>query len=481
MEIATYPVAKNGIPFVLSCVKGHAINERFIQHAFPSWEAETYNVIDKYLQADSVFVDIGAWIGPLSLYAAYKCRQVLSIEVDRIALACLKRSIELLHLSNVHLIEKALYNTDDGVVFGKNQHLAYASLGDSTSQISSVDHESSEMVASISVHSLIEHLLEVGTDKIGLVKIDIEGGEEHVLRDLCKFCSSFSIPLYVSFHLPWWTNLNWHALETLLSEFYEGMHKIALQTLRRDGFATLLFVNTNTIKYSPVEAVSAAHTEEAIPVYVIAFNNPTYVQSMINQLRHKCISSNVIIVDNGSTFPPMIELLQIEEKVEGTKVIRMERNFGHKVVEQYISTPDRYIVTDPDLLFNRDMPSDVIMHLVRIADETKSRNVGLALSIPKNELKPLPNYFRGMSLIEWENQFWRTPIESVNKYELYAADIDTTFKLVSKMYCSKSLRVAGEFACKHMPWFVNSEIIVAADELAFYKRLEMCSTISKCT
>jgi FkbM family methyltransferase len=462
MEIATYPVDKNGIRFLLSCVKGHAINESFIHHAFPRWEPECYNIIDKYLQADSVFVDIGAWIGPLSLYAAHKCRQVLSIEVDPVALACLKRSIELLHLSNVNIIEKALYSTDDGVVFGKNRYLANASLGDSTSQILSEVSDSFQTVASISVQSLIKHLLEVG--KISLIKIDIVGGEEHVLREMCKFCSSFSIPLYVSFHLPWWTNLNWHTLETLLIEFYEEMHVSALQTLRRDGFASLLFVNSTP----------------DIPVYVIAFNNPTYVQSMINQLRHKCISSNIIIVDNASTFPPMIELLQREEKVEGTKVMRMERNFGHKVVENYISTPDRYIVTDPDLFFNNNMPSNAIMHLVRIANETKSRNVGLALLIPKDELKPLPIYCAGQSLIEWESQFWRNPIESVNKYELYAAGIDTTFKLVSKMYTCNSVRVAGEFACKHMPWFVNPEIIVATEELAFYKSLEICSTICKC-
>ena len=167
------------------------------------------------------------------------------------------------------------------------------------------------------------------------------------------------------------------------------------------------------------------------------------------------------------------------EETEGTTVIRMDRNHGHNVVYSQVDTPARFVITDPDLIFHADMPSDVIDHLVKIADIQKCQNVGLALHLPKEGLKIIPNYIEGQSLTEWERKFWLRPVNN-SAYELYFAETDTTFKLVTKMYNNdNNVRVAGIFACRHIPWYEVPEVTVPADEQEWYKRTQTCSTITQ--
>ena len=212
-----------------------------------------------------------------------------------------------------------------------------------------------------------------------------------------------------------------------------------------------------------------------VPVYVISFNNPSHVHNMVQQLKNRRITSDIVIVDNASTYPSMITFLAHAE-ADGINVLRMSHNYGHRVVYSHVSTPERYVITDPDLQFNDDMPSDVILQLIGIADDRKCRDVGLALQLPEEGLKTLPTYFEGMSLMQWERQFWLRPVES-SAYELYLAPTDTTFKLVSKMYSGdNNVRVAGCFACKHMPWYNTPEVTVPAEEYEWYKREQICST-----
>lgn len=46
------------------------------------WEPETFPTIDRYLVADKYFLDVGTWVGPLTLYAGYKCRGCICVEAD---------------------------------------------------------------------------------------------------------------------------------------------------------------------------------------------------------------------------------------------------------------------------------------------------------------------------------------------------------------------------------------------------------------
>lgn len=69
-----------------------------------------------------------------------------------------------------------------------------------------------------------------------------------------------------------------------------------------------------------------------IPVLVPTFNNPTYLTNMVRQLRALRLD-NVIVVDNASTYPPMLDLLlQLSREY---KVVRNAENYGPRYLFQY--------------------------------------------------------------------------------------------------------------------------------------------------
>lgn len=49
------------------------------------WEPDTFKIIDSFVFENSIVLDIGCWIGPLSLYMAGKGAEVFSIDPDPIA------------------------------------------------------------------------------------------------------------------------------------------------------------------------------------------------------------------------------------------------------------------------------------------------------------------------------------------------------------------------------------------------------------
>jgi FkbM family methyltransferase len=62
-----------------------------------SWKQSSLGILDWYLSTKphSVFLDIGAWIGPLSLYAAHIATTVYAIEADPTAFSALNANFKL--------------------------------------------------------------------------------------------------------------------------------------------------------------------------------------------------------------------------------------------------------------------------------------------------------------------------------------------------------------------------------------------------
>lgn len=212
-----------------------------------------------------------------------------------------------------------------------------------------------------------------------------------------------------------------------------------------------------------------------IPVFIIAFNNPTYVSSMIDQLLK--YTSDIYIIDNCSTFPPMIKLLD-ETKVT---VIRMPENYGHKVYEraeiQDLVKGDYYCITDPDLTLNPNLPSNFIEIFKNISDEYKKHKVGFALDHLNNIRTDVR--CEGKTITEWEWWLWNFRIDHPT-LEMYPSTIDTTFCLINKKYPNDEgrnhIRVAGDFLCVHRPWLTTWKNELPTDELEFYKTHATCST-----
>lgn len=203
-----------------------------------------------------------------------------------------------------------------------------------------------------------------------------------------------------------------------------------------------------------------------IPVVIINYNRLKDLKNLVDSLLsygHK----NIIIVDNKSTYPPLLEYYKhIADKIY---VEYMEKNEGHMafwnnsdLFQKYAS--GYYIVTDSDIELNKNLPSDYLKTLLHILDSNKKiTKVGFAL-----EISDIPDSFAAKNeVLQWEKKYWNNPIGD----NLYLADIDTTFALYAPYELGmrnfyKAIRVAGNFTARHMGWYIDSQNL--SDEDKFY-------------
>lgn len=157
-----------------------------------SWERHTLAIIDRVLTRDSVYVDIGAWIGPTVLKAAQTARKVVAYEPDPVAREELRTNVELNGLDNVEIRDVALFDEDGVMKFGGG----YANeLGKSVSSLMYGDRGIDVTVKDIAK--------EVGTrdfTECHLLKIDVEGAEYRLIRRMRPYLNQVRPSLLLSTH-----------------------------------------------------------------------------------------------------------------------------------------------------------------------------------------------------------------------------------------------------------------------------------------
>lgn len=225
-----------------------------------------------------------------------------------------------------------------------------------------------------------------------------------------------------------------------------------------------------------------------IPILVLSYNNGKYVNMMVDQLFLWNREATVWIIDNASTCPETRLILE-QLHFRGCKVIVREKNEGHTVfyaADIQDALPPYYAVTDPDLRFHPDMPHDYLTTLALLTDVFHVGKAGLAIDISEPEKMYKSVYFDHKTIVEWERRFWTTRL-AYPLLELYAAGVDTTFAVVNKRYHPQAntyngLRVAGVYACQHMPWYpeYNHQHFTRAEiEVMYGRESGKISTIAK--
>ena len=170
------------------------------QVADRAWEPDSFDVLRRLLTPDSVFVDVGAWIGPLSLYGAHLARQCHAVEPDPLARAALTANVALNpDLSDrIWVYPVAVAEFEGAARLG---NLTSQSGGDSMSSLLYRDAPTSWAVDCVTLEGLIDSL---GIANPGLVKIDIEGAEVEVLSGSLAYIERVKPPLFLSVHGRFW-------------------------------------------------------------------------------------------------------------------------------------------------------------------------------------------------------------------------------------------------------------------------------------
>lgn len=159
-----------------------------------NWEPETFKALSKFLTPESIYLDIGAWIGPTVLYAASKCKEVICFEPDRVAYQMLLRNIHLNKLENVTAYNIAL---SDKSSIQKMSSFG-GKIGDSQSSLLPNQNSSTSFDALVLDWKFIEEIFNF--NKIDFVKIDIEGGEFSLVPRLKIFFKKHQPIVWLSIH-----------------------------------------------------------------------------------------------------------------------------------------------------------------------------------------------------------------------------------------------------------------------------------------
>ena len=125
-------------------------------------------------KTDAVVLDFGGNIGLFTLYAAKYAKQVYTLEPAREHFDCLTRMVDFNELTNVKLINKALFTEDITLPLFHNRNKTMYSLHTAVQDQSSEP----EQVTAISLPTLFE---EENIEHVDLMKLDIEGTELEII------------------------------------------------------------------------------------------------------------------------------------------------------------------------------------------------------------------------------------------------------------------------------------------------------------
>lgn len=219
---------------------------------------------------------------------------------------------------------------------------------------------------------------------------------------------------------------------------------------------------------------------KSVPIFIPTFNQPSLLKLTLDQL-NSYSDGPIIIYDNNSTFDPMVNLLN--EVSKDLMVVTSNKNTGPRIFTEDLQIlslmPDYFIVTDPDLIYNKELPNDYIKEMKSILKQFNLAKVGFALEIENSNQIEL---FQDIEKVhKWEKQYWENVIGlTKTKDPVYSAFIDTTYSLNDKnasIYYRKlkkqtfrypSARIGGKYTCQHLGWWKKDLIPQTKEEQEFY-------------
>ena len=188
------------------------------------------------------------------------------------------------------------------------------------------------------------------------------------------------------------------------------------------------------------------------PIIINYRDRLTTTKKMVEDLFKLNKNSRIHIIDNASTYVPLLEWYEV---IKDRVTIHKYHNVGHLALwstGMIKSFADEWLCyTDSDIELNSYMPLDYQDVLLDVAIKYNINKVGLALRIDD-----LPKHYiyKDVVLRDQEGQ-WINKIEGL--LDAYLCEIDTTFALIrnnnEQQY--KAIRLAGNFTCRHMPWYVD--------------------------
>jgi FkbM family methyltransferase len=158
------------------------------------WEPTTLQAIDDHLPIGGLLWDIGAWVGPVSLWAAVNRKaRVVALEPDPVAYLQLLENVRRNGLAPQITTRQLALSVSTGNV------PLHGGMGDTRSSLT-VEHAA----GFIEVAATTPTLLAAESGVPDLIKMDIEGGESRILPQFGQVWRRLHIPMILSLHPQWY-------------------------------------------------------------------------------------------------------------------------------------------------------------------------------------------------------------------------------------------------------------------------------------
>jgi len=199
-----------------------------------------------------------------------------------------------------------------------------------------------------------------------------------------------------------------------------------------------------------------------IPVIINNRNFLTWPKAMVERIKEYDGVGEIIIVDNDSTYPPLLEWYATNP----CRIERLNDNLGmgapwvSEVVKKLNGAP--YVLTDPDMGLE-DTPDDTLLYLFDKLNSLQLDKVGLGLDWQIVEKKS--PYYERLNLYE-KSRWSNSPVIDGVYTEV---QIDTTFALYNvDHYFIGGGSTTFPYVARHYPWEFSIEEARNSEEFMYY-------------
>ena len=199
-----------------------------------------------------------------------------------------------------------------------------------------------------------------------------------------------------------------------------------------------------------------------IPIFIITKDRITCLKQCIESYK-KLGDIEIILVDNGSTYPEMVEFLRSKEY----KVISNPNPTGEfQDISEWVSSAiyqwykendsEYYIVTDPDIEIENPSPK-LLEYYIKLLNAFPK----VTVVAPMLRIDDIPESFRlKTDMVKSHNkQFWHKPYFEFDGIKCTPSAVDTTFGMYRKSFVFRRLnhgiRVHEPFMAKHLDWYID--------------------------
>ncbi len=186
------------------------------------------------------------------------------------------------------------------------------------------------------------------------------------------------------------------------------------------------------------------------PIIINNRNRLTTTKNMVEKLLSLNPNDQIIIIDNGSTYEPLLDwYYSIQDKIE----IIWGKNEGHLALwalRMNKRLPELFVYTDSDIELNENFPKDWKQIMSNYYHKYGFEKVALGIKIDD-----IPEHYRYINQVKRnEGVWWLNELEP----KVYTADTDTTFSLIKNTGNNpfKSIRLCQDnMISRHIPWYID--------------------------